>query len=505
MAFIRKIRRNGKTYLAEVENYRSDGKVKQRHIKYLGLDPDSDLSHLSFCSSDLSVSSVKVHGPIIVLESIARELDLFNLLGNKISAPILTLVFAHCLDYKSVLETENWFKKTDLSTIMRVDKITSNQLYESLEELSKCDFEFIEKSIFEKLTDIFEQDESGVIYDGTNTHCLGSLSSLAKKGKDKEGVRGRKIIQIGLGVTKKLGLPIFHQVHEGNIHDTKMFNEAILKFNSMGVKSGLSVFDRGITSTECISKLTKLGWKCLAGLQNHKGVKSAISNLDFESMDNFKNMVIQGDTKFFVKSIPFQIGQTKGKLIILQNYLKKQKIKIERMASIDRARDLLNDRPELVDDTLLKYFNSNNKINIHAVNRAEKYDGLSFLFTNAKLNQKQAVEYYFAKDIVERCFRTAKSSLSLRPIRLVHDHKIRAHIMVCYIGLALLTTVRLRLNKAAIHTEPSAVLKSLETIFKVYLIGTKTKGNLRFPFTKVNTLSNTQKKLIKIIAPNIEM
>ena len=36
MAFIRKIKTKSGTYLAEVEGYRKDGKVKQRVIKYLG-------------------------------------------------------------------------------------------------------------------------------------------------------------------------------------------------------------------------------------------------------------------------------------------------------------------------------------------------------------------------------------------------------------------------------------------------------------------------------------
>ena len=38
MAFIRKIKKKSGTYLAEIENYREDGKVKQRVIKYLGVD-----------------------------------------------------------------------------------------------------------------------------------------------------------------------------------------------------------------------------------------------------------------------------------------------------------------------------------------------------------------------------------------------------------------------------------------------------------------------------------
>jgi hypothetical protein len=504
MSFIRKIKRNGRVYLAEVENYRDGAKVKQRHIRYLGLDPESNENNFQLYARDLTVDSVKVHGPIIVLESLARELGLFEILGD-IAHPILTLTFAHCMNYKSVAETEKWFRKTDLASVFGCDEITENQLYDSIASFSKYDYEYLEKSIFEKLTQIFGEDESGVIYDGTNTYLSGSRSDLAKMGKCKEGVKGRKLIQIGLGVTKTLGLPIFHQVHAGNIHDTKMFNEAILRFSSRGTRQGLAVFDRGITSENCVSKLEQMGWKCLAGLPMHKGVKAAISNLDFDNMKSFRNFVLQGDTKFFVKGIPFKIGKTNGKLIILQNYLKKQRQTVERMMLIEDAKRFLDTNPLEIPDKIMKCFTPSGRVNRHAVQRAERYDGLSFIFTNAKLPLKKAVQYYFAKDLIERCFRLSKSVLNLNPIRLQLDKNIQSHIMICYLGLTLLTTVRLRLENKGIFRDPGEVLRSLDSIFKVYMTGENPKTKLRMPFHKVNTLSNHQTGIIKIIAPNLEM
>ena len=173
MTFIRKIKRGNRVYLAEVENYRDGSKVKQRHIRYLGLDPEHGKTNISFCTRDISVESIKVHGPVIVLESIARELGLFELLGD-IAHPILTLTFAHCMNYKSVEDTEEWFQKTDLSSVFGCGEITGNHLHDSIERLTKFDYEYLEKSIFENLCKIFGKDESGVVYDGTNTYLTGS-------------------------------------------------------------------------------------------------------------------------------------------------------------------------------------------------------------------------------------------------------------------------------------------------------------------------------------------
>jgi hypothetical protein len=38
MAFIRRIKKNKSIYLAEVENYRDGGKVRQRVIRYIGTE-----------------------------------------------------------------------------------------------------------------------------------------------------------------------------------------------------------------------------------------------------------------------------------------------------------------------------------------------------------------------------------------------------------------------------------------------------------------------------------
>ncbi len=41
MSFIRKIKKGDHIYYAEVENERVNGKVVQRHIRYIGKDPDA--------------------------------------------------------------------------------------------------------------------------------------------------------------------------------------------------------------------------------------------------------------------------------------------------------------------------------------------------------------------------------------------------------------------------------------------------------------------------------
>jgi len=501
MPFIRKIKRGNRIYLAEVENIRDGVKVRQKLIRYLGLDPACVQNDIPFKINDLKVGPVKVFGPVIALESIARELGFFDLLGD-ITTPILTLVFAHCLEYRSVDDAKEWYETTDLPNIFGYQKMPINMLHNAIETLSKRDSSLIQKSVFENLCNLLGEDSSGVVYDATNTHLAGTRSSLANKGKDKEGVRGRKLIQIGLGVTRHLGIPIFHHTREGNIHDTMMFREAIQQFNEMGIHKGLMVFDRGITSKTCVLELANTGWHSLAGMPIHKGVKAAISNLDLEGMQKFRNIVVQGDTEFFVKPIKFEVGGVSGKLIVMQNSRKRQEISRFRRLKIIKARDDLRNFCITIPEELEKFFNKKKSINWHAITRAERYDGLSFIFTDAKIAVAEAVHLYFAKDIIERCFKLEKSILNLRPIRFWLDSKIKVHVLICHLALSLLTTCRIRLQKQGIFDDIGGIFKKLNSIYKVYF---SIDASRDVNFSKVNTLSKYQSSILKIIAPKLEM
>ena len=126
MSFIRKIKKNGKIYLAEVENKRVDGRVKQSFIRYLGRDPESENSAFPSSPPTFQPSDIKVYGSVLALNSIARRLGLFDLLGEHANA-IMTLVFCHCHDYRSIADTEKWFRQTDLAHIFKIENITEKQ------------------------------------------------------------------------------------------------------------------------------------------------------------------------------------------------------------------------------------------------------------------------------------------------------------------------------------------------------------------------------------------
>lgn len=507
MGFVRKIKRNGKIYLAEVENKRVAGRVKQSLIRYIGKDFETETSVFPSNPPPSQPSDVKVYGSVLALNSIAQRIGLFDLLGEHANA-ILTLVFCHCHDYRSIADTEKWFKQTDLAHIFGVENITEKQLRNALEYLDTLDHFQLQKSIFEMACKVCEERPTSVIYDVTNIHFEGIHCKLAKRGKDKQNVKGRRLVQIGLVITKALGLPIFHQVHPGNIHDSKIFKEAIVLLRRFGIRGGLLVHDRGITSKSSILELVDARWKVIAGVALHGGIKAAISNLDLFAIRSFRNLIRQGKTHFYGTSVSFEMGRVKGKLIVLVNRYKREAIQQKRLDRILNAQDSLARKKE-IDQNLKKYFSKTGKINTHSINREEKYDGVSILFTNGKISNQESVKLYFEKDLIEKSFHALRGIISIRPVHVRLAGKVNAHILICYLSYTLLTTFRYFLRKAKGKARflECSTLEALEEISRVYKIyyksdtsssGLQSKNNKEYQLVE---MSDLQTDIMKAVCP----
>ena len=106
MAFIRKIKKKDAVYLAEVESYREDGKVKQRVIRYLGKEVDGKPEKKVLLSS-VKINSSKKFLDYYVLDFLAKELTLDKLLGEH-HKYILLLVYTQIISRKSIYQLPDY-------------------------------------------------------------------------------------------------------------------------------------------------------------------------------------------------------------------------------------------------------------------------------------------------------------------------------------------------------------------------------------------------------------
>ena len=73
---------------------------------------------ISLSSKDIQVDSVKVYGPLLIFHSIAKKIKLPEILG-KYSNEILSMVYAHCMDYKSIRNMPRVRKRSKLDSQLR--------------------------------------------------------------------------------------------------------------------------------------------------------------------------------------------------------------------------------------------------------------------------------------------------------------------------------------------------------------------------------------------------
>ena len=491
MSFTRKIHKGGKVYLAEVENRRINEKVVQKHIRYVGRQAD-DRVVLAASISDATVESVRLRGPLLVLNHLAEEIGLSSLLG-KFGNEILSLVYAHCIDYKSVNQMTRWFERSDLAMLLNLENVTESRLLAALDSLEAADPVLLQKRIFSSVAAKYELDAKGIVYDVTNTYLYGKKCSLAKPGHDKEGVKGRPLIQIGLGTTQKDGIPVFHKAYNGNTHDSKTFRDAVTTFKQYGFKDGIVVFDRGISSGPNQNDIEKLGWKVLCGLPMNSVLKRAVTKIAAKKeFTTYKNRVKLNGSVFYTTEMPHEIAGVRGKIAICFNEARKREIKESRYDEISRAETLLA-KGKRIKDGLRKYFDRKGNLLQRKLTEAEEMDGYSVIFTTAKLPPAEMIEMYFSKDLVEKAFHCLKGIVGLRPIRHWLYNRVVAHVFICYLAYLLLSMLKLRLN--SIDMSPTECLEELDSLYRVY-IRDERKG---FELSKTVALNKKQEEILKTI------
>lgn len=493
MAFIRRIKRGNYTYLAEVENRWTNGKVIQKHIRYVGKEVN-DKKILSGSVEDSEISQVKLWAPLIVLNSLAKEIRLSRILGDY-GDYLLCLAYAHCLEPKSLNKMEEWFTRTDLDKVLDIKDISEKKLYSALDSINDVDSEKIQKRIFESLQERYDLKPKSHFFDVTNAYFYGAECPMAKLGKSKAGL-DKPQIQIGLAVTEEEGLPIFHKTFDGNIFDARILNDMMVSFSKLNIKDIFIVWDRGVSSMENIEDAKKAGFDVICGLANKKNVKPLFDGLIKQGgFIEIKNRVRLKNAIFYCKSRKYKYGKITGKLVICFN---EEAARIKRERRLDRINEakLLAKEGKLIPEGMEEYLISG-ELNEKLIKEEQKYDGYSMIFCTKNLPVEEIVKPYFEKDKIEKAFRSMKSILGLQPIRHWLEERVKSHVFVCYVSYLLLSMLEYKLKKMDLTAVDA--LDKLSTAYKVYLKNNKTKNE----FEKLVTLTKEQQKILNCVDKSI--
>lgn len=446
MAFIRKIKKKSGTYLAKVESYRIDGKVRQRVIEYLGKEIDGK-AEKRVLASEIKVDNVKRSFDVLAVDTIARELGITTL-ANK---HLLALIYSQVLEKRSINQLEEWLRFTEIPDVLGIEKVSTKSLYESFGDIDENEM----SAINEKLYDIFKKCDKScdvAVIDVTDTYFEGSHEDI-KRRKGKDG-KVRKLLQIGLAVSFEHGFPLFYKKYHGNLNNVPIFKDMVLELQSRNL-TGVIV-DRGMTSQENIQLAKTLKLNIIAGLRKNKQIADEIlSTIPRQEIFSLKHRIRLKNSSVFAMSFPF----CEGTLIAVYNpmieFVKKEHV-------FEKGEELVN--PHI---------------------------GYSLIYHNTSYDVAKVVKQYYDKEIVERAFKQLKGILNLRPVRVWLQEHVEGHIAICYLAYAILAFMNFKLQKLEI-TSVNA-LTSLKSGYKVSLSAGNTEWDVHVP------LEPKQKNILKTI------
>ena len=495
MSFIRQIKTRGKIYLAEVENVRIKGKVIQKHIRYVGRQAD-DKTILSASISNIQIDHVKLFGSLLILNHIAKHIRLPSLLGP-FGDEILSMVYAHCLDYKSINQMSRWFERTDLNSLLNLKGLTEDRLLQALDSLESQDSTELQRKIFQTVQEKYLIRDKALLYDVTNTYLYGKNCPLGKYGKDKEGVKGRPLIQIGLGVTKTDGIPVIHKVYDGNIPDSRTLQDMLSDLREFEFTDGYLIFDRGISSKKNQQEIKALRWKVICGLPLDVSLKRVVrAAINTEKFLSYRNRVRLQKTVFYVIMKPYAVGGIRGRIALCFNEQQRKDLRESRYDEVTHAQELLR-QGKKVKPGMESYVDAQGELIQGKLKEEEEFDGYSVIFTTGALTTGEIVRTYFDKDLVEKAFQSLKGIIRVRPIRHWLYNRVISHVFICYLSYLLLSLLRMRIKKLGIS--PVDALKELDSMYKVYMHDEK-KG---FKITRVVALTKKQEKILKAVDPSL--
>lgn len=496
MSFIRKVKVGKHTYLQEVESIWENGKSKHKYIRSIGKEVDNK-KILSGSIEHSQVSRVAIYGPLLVLDEIAKQIKLPEVLG-KYSSEILSMVYSHCVDPRSLNKMREWFERTELNHLLNLKELTERRLVDSLDYVESDErSEILQNKIFNAVNEKYQLEKNSFFYDITNIYFFGSNCRIAKRSKSKEGGY-KRIVQIGLAVTDE-GIPVFHKVFSGNVFDARTLFDVMKNLSYAGIKFPFLIWDRGVSSAINISDAKKLGFQVICGLAN-KGnlpeeVDAALTNSNFMSS---KNRVQLKESSFYVLMKNYKCEAVSGYLYICLNPKQQIELREKRLKDIWGAKALLQKKKQ-IDESLKKYFSKNGTLLEKIIDEESKYDGISIIFSTKKMAVHELIRKYFDKDTVEKAFACLKGVIKIRPVRNWIAERVKAHIFICYLSYLLLSILDYKLKKKNVNVTSIEALDQLETMYKIYLKDSK-NGN---EFVKTVMLTKSQESILKSINKNL--
>jgi transposase len=363
---------------------------------------------------------------------------------------------------------QRWYPSTALDDLLSIEegKLNDTRLYRCLDRILPHKTK-LERHLKQRYGELFEAEFDVLFYDLTSTYVEGAAEKnpMVRRGYSRDHRPDCEQLVIALIVNNE-GFPFSYETFDGNRSDVSTM-ETILRLveRKYGKARRIWVFDRGIVSEENLAAIRKRDGQYLVGTPRSqmKRFEAELLKEDWThvraEVEVKKVALPQGEETYILcrtagrkekeKAIRHRFSNSmedalKGLEKSIATGRLKDRNKMERqLGKIQARHPQVNDLYDVALRDSAEGVRLFWQMKEDRKNWRESREGAYLLRTNLKAETAEELwTKYMQLTEAEAAFRALKSELSIRPLFHQLESRVKAHVMVAFLGYALWVTLK---------------------------------------------------------------
>jgi transposase len=425
---------------------------------------------------------------------------------------------------------QRWYPSTALDDLLEIEegKINDTRLYRCLDRILPHKTR-LERHLKDRYGELFGAEFDVLLYDLTSTYVEGAAENnpMVRRGYSRDHRPDCEQLVIALIVNHE-GFPFSYETFDGNRADVSTM-ETILRMveRKYGKARRIWVFDRGIVSEENLKAIRQREGQYLVGTPRNqmKQFEAELLKEDWTrvrpEVEVKKVAIPQGEETYILcrtagrkekeKAIRHRFSNSMETALsglekaIVAGRLKDRNKMERRLGKIQARHPQVNDLYDVALRDTAEGVRLSWQMKEDRKNWRESREGAYLLRTNLKAETAEELwTKYMQLTEAEASFRALKSELSIRPLFHQLEPRVKAHVMVAFLGYALWVTLKhLLKRRPAIVPKPSASgvdnAQPLSPMRALALLSTLQSADIVLPTTDGHEI-----RLRRITEPTVE-
>jgi len=372
------------------------------------------------------------------------------------------------------------------------ENISLHQIYRAMDAIGPFSAE-IQKHAFQTVQKFSEDTIDCFFFDVTTLYFESVIQDDLKNfGFSKDQKHHSVQIVLALVVDSK-GMPLAYEVFQGNLAETKTLIPVLETLrNRFSIKNVTVVCDRGLASISNVKALQEAKFHFVIASK----LRSMSKNLKINDLTFYKPLLGQEnlpkEKQILYRTMPHPQYEH-AFLIVTYSPSRAKKDREDRECLIEKLRKKLNKPFEasvksVISNSGYKKYTTAKKgssivLNEKAMKNDAAWDGFHGIAVSnsANISLEEALLRYRDLWHVEETFRIIKSTLKTRPIFHWISHRIKAHVLLCFLTLFFERFLELRLRQKGTPLTPDRLRYALSGIHTVIFENFGTSKTVKMP------------------------